>query len=355
MSTTRGVAMKKATRNIKAMVVLVTLAGLGTAVWAATKKADTKKTDKDCAMPDSVRKQILAKVGKEVITVGSFADEINRKSPYLRARYESIDRRKELLKNIVRRELLAEEAARKGLDKDPDVQRTMKQVMIQKLLAKVYKERVESKGVTDEELQKFYKDHFKEYNKPEQVRISVILVPDKAQADKVLAEANKAKGNMRTWRELVRKYSQDKASKIRGGDLRYFDAQSTRVAKPLVEAAFKMAKPGQITGPIKTDKGWYVIRLTHRRKAFKRTLDEVKDQITQRILRQKRSTAIKAFIEELKKKAKIKVYDNELASLKVDTSAPIRMLRRPGVHFKGNNNYRRRRHGRPRPRAHTGK
>ena len=339
--------MKKATRNIRALVVLAAVAGLGTAVWAA--KAEKKNSDKNCSMPESVRKQVLARIGKQVITVGSFADEINRKSPYLRARYESLDRRKDLLHNIIRRELLAEEAGRRGLDKDPDVQRTMKQVMIQKLLAKVYKERVEAKGVTDQELQKFYQDHFKEYNKPEQVRISVVLVADKATADKVLAEANKAKGNMRTWRELVRKYSKDKASKIRGGDLRYFDAKTTRVAKPLVEAAFKLAKPGQITGPIKTDKGWYVIRLTHRRKAFKRTLDEVKDQITQRILRQKRSAAIKAFIEELRKKAKIKINDQELASLKVDTAAPIRMVRRPGVHFKGAHRYRKPK-PRPRPR-----
>lgn len=346
--------MKKATGHIKTLVVLLAVAGLGTVVWAATEKPAKKTGKKECTLPESVRKQVLARIGKETITVGAFADEINRKSPYLRARYESLDRRKSLLQNIVRRELLAEEAARRGLDKDPDVQRTMKQVMIQKLLAKVYKERVESKGVTDEELKKFYQDHFKEYNKPEQVRISIILVKDKAAADKVLAEANKAKGNMRVWRELVRKYSQDKVSKIRGGDLRYFDAQTTRVAKPLVEAAFKLGKPGQITGPIKTDKGWYVIRLTHRRKAFKRTLEEVKDQITQRILRQKRSAAIKAFIEELRKKAKIKVYDNELASLKVDTTAPIHMLRRPGVRFKGDNNFRKRR-PQPRRRPKTGK
>jgi len=326
-------------------------------VWAAGRHAPRKaagaeaaKANEDCTMPDSVRKQVLAQIGKTVITVGSFADEINRKSPYLRARYATLERRKDLLENMVQRELLAVEAARRGLDKDPDVQRTMKQVMIQKLLTKVFKEQVESKGVPVDELKKFYQAHFKEYNKPEQVRVSQILVKDKATADKVLAEARKAGMNMRAWRDLVRKYSTDRQSKIRGGDLRYFDAKATRLPKALVAAAFKLQKPGQLAGSIKTDKGFSIIRLTHRRKAFKRTFDEVQAQIKQRLLREKRSKVIKAYVENLKKKAKITVNDKELASMKVDTTAPIRTMRRPGfrragpAQFKGPRGRRHRRH-----------
>ncbi|MCD6499721.1 MAG: peptidyl-prolyl cis-trans isomerase [Deltaproteobacteria bacterium] len=329
-------------KNRKFGVVAAVLGGAALmawgGVWAAGRQAPKKaagakaaNVNEDCTMPDSVRKQVLAQIGKTLITVGSFADEINRKSPYLRARYGTLERRKDLLEKMVERELLAVEAARRGLDKDPDVQRTMKQVMIQKLLTKVFKEQVESKGVPEEALKKFYQDHFKEYNKPEQVRVSQILLKDKATADKVLTEARKAGMNMRTWRDLVRKYSTDRQSKIRGGDLRYFDAKATRLPKALVAAAFKLRKPGQLAGPIKTDKGFAVIRLTHRRQAFKRTLGEVKPQIKQRLLREKRSKVIKAYVEDLKKKAKITIDAKELASLKVDTTAPIRSMRRPGL------------------------
>ncbi len=321
--------MKARKRGRKIFLVAGLLGLAGGAVWAAKAQQAAKKGD-DCTLPESVRKQVLARIGQVTITVGEFADEINRKSPYIRARYESLEQRKQLLDNIVRRELLAAEAARRGLDKDPDVLRTMKQVMIQKLLNKVYKERVESKGVSEEELKKFYQEHFKEYNRPEQVRVSHILVKDKATAEKVLAEAKKAGGSMKVWRDLVRKYSEDKTSKLRGGDLRYFDQETKRVPKPIVEAAFKLTKPGEVAGPIKTDKGWHVIRLSHRRKAFKRTLEEVKDQIRNRILRKKRSEAIKAFIEELKKKANIKIDEEELKTLKVDTTMPsYRSIRRP--------------------------
>ena len=307
-------------------------------VWAQrpTGSKGTKKASKsagkaaeqgkpsECEMSDEVRKQVLAKVGSSVITVGSFADEINKKSPYLRARYESLERRKDLLQSLVRRELLAAEAAERGLDKNEDVQRSMKQVMIQKLLNKVFEERVKKEGIPEKELKAFYKDHFKEYNKPEQVRISHILVKDQKKAKEILAEAKKKGGNMRNWRQLVRKHSEDRATKVRGGDLRYFPKDTDKIAKPVVEAAFNLKKPGQIAGLVKTKEGYHIIRLTHRRKAFERSFEEVKDQIRQRILRHKRSKVIKDFVDELRNKAKVEIKDEELKTLNVDTRTPIR-------------------------------
>src|SRR5438046_2458888 len=121
--------------------------------------------------------ETLAKIDDVVITVGEFQDRINKQSPYVRARYTSLERKKEFLDNLVRFEVLAKEAQRRGLDKDPEVVRTMKQVMIQKLLKDQFdKQRMED--ITDEECKKFYDAHPEEYNKPEEVRVSSILVKD---------------------------------------------------------------------------------------------------------------------------------------------------------------------------------
>ncbi len=277
----------------------------------------------NCEIPESDRKKVLAKIGETVITVGDFADEINKKSPYLRARYETMDKRKDLLNSIVRRELLAAEAVRRGLEKNHDVQRSMKQVMIQKLLNHVFEERVKKAGIPEEELRKFYQEHLNEYDKAEQVRISHILVAEKDAAQGVLAEAKEKGGDMREWRELVRKHSVDKETKARGGDLRYFPRDAENIDKNIIAAAFKLQKPGEIAGPIKTSDGFHIIRLTHRRKAFKRTFDEVKDQIEQRILRRKRSETVQAFTDEIREKAEIEIMDDELETLQVDTRTPV--------------------------------
>src|SRR5580704_3020325 len=79
-------------------------------------------------------KTVLARIDDVTITLGDFEDRINRQSPYIRARYTSLEQKKEFLDSLVRFEVLAKEAARRGYDKDSEVVRTMKQVMITKLM-----------------------------------------------------------------------------------------------------------------------------------------------------------------------------------------------------------------------------
>ncbi len=81
----------------------------------------------------------LAKVGSDVITVAQFRKALDRQSPFLRARYNTVARKKEFLDNMIRFELLAQEAKKEGLDQDPDVQETLKKVMVQKLIAKQFR------------------------------------------------------------------------------------------------------------------------------------------------------------------------------------------------------------------------
>src|SRR6185503_15813329 len=76
----------------------------------------------------------VAIIDGKTITVAELQDRINRQSPYVRARYTSLEQKKEFLDTIIRFEVLAKEAFKRGLDRDPEVVRTMKQVMIQRLM-----------------------------------------------------------------------------------------------------------------------------------------------------------------------------------------------------------------------------
>ena len=107
------------------------------------------------------------------------------------------------------------------------------------------------------------------------------------------------------------KYSEDDDAKQRGGDLGFFDKESTRYPKPVVEAAFKLAEVGDVAPPIKTDKGFAVIRLTQKRPGFNRPLAEVKRQIQQRLFRDTRTKAMDNFVAELKKKSAIEINDRQ--------------------------------------------
>ena len=161
------------------------------------------------APPQSVEelKAPLAKIDDVVITIGEFEERINRQSPYIRARYTSLEQKKEFLDSLVRFEILAKEAYKRGLDKDPEVVRTMKQVMIQKLMANEFDSKVTADTVKDADMQAYYQANLADYVKPEEVRVSGIILKNKAQADRVLLEAKGDAGKTnKGFHDLVTKY-----------------------------------------------------------------------------------------------------------------------------------------------------
>ncbi len=292
-------------------------------------KTPAKPVDKKQLIAEKDLKLELAKVGDIAITVGDLAERINRMSRYVRGRYESLEKKRALLDSMIEFEVLAKEAARRGFAKHPDVVRMLRQVMIQRLRQRVVEDKVKRSTIADADVQAYYDKHKAQYNKPETVRASHILLKEKAEAVKVAAEV-KAKGNdPRAFRALVKKYSTDQATKRRAGDLRYFTQADKRVPKEVIDAAFKLVKRGDVSGAIKSKLGWHVIKLTHRRKAINRKVDDpkVKQQIVTRILRDKRRKALETFKKDLRTKAKVTVHSDKLAAVKIDTTIQRRGFR----------------------------
>ena len=270
--------------------------------------------------------QVVAKVDDAVITVADVQERINKQSPFVRARYTTPEKKKEFLDSLVRFKVLANEAGRRGYDKDPEVIRVMEQQMISKFLQKDFESKLKVEDVPDADVEKYYKEHPAEFNQKDEVRVSEILVKDQGKANKVMAEIKAlpkaaAMGTAdKAFRDLVSKYSEDEESKPRGGDLSFFDKDSTKLPKPIVEAAFKLAEVGDATA-VKTDKGFAVIRLTQKRPGFSRPLAEVKRQIQQRLFRDLRSKSMDNFVADLKKKSNITINDDNLAKVVVETGS----------------------------------
>jgi peptidyl-prolyl cis-trans isomerase C len=265
--------------------------------------------------------ETLAKIDEVVITVGDFQSRINQQSPYVRARYTSVERKKEFLDNLVRFEVLAKEAQHRGLDKDAEVVRTMKQVMIQKLLKDEF-DKFKVEDITDDDAKKYFESHPEEFNKPEEARAALILVKDAATAKKVLADPRIKGVDNQGFRNLVNEFSQDQATKERGGDLRYFDAASKEVPKEIIDASFNLANIGDTSEPVKTAQGLAIVKLTGRRKALTRSFEEVKQQIKNRLYRDKRQDSMESFVKQLRDKSKIQIDEAKLAKVQIEGAAP---------------------------------
>ncbi len=105
---------------------------------------------------------VVARVGDSTITVQELKTRLDEQPPAIRARYTTAERKKEFLENQIRVELLAQEARKQGLDKDPDVLASLERLMVQKLLQK-HAATLENQPVSEAELQKYYQEHLSDF------------------------------------------------------------------------------------------------------------------------------------------------------------------------------------------------
>ena len=267
----------------------------------------------------------LAKIDNVTITLGEFQERINRQSRYIRARYTSLEQKKEFLDSLVRFEVLAKEAYKRGLDKDPEVVRTMKQVMIQKLMRDEFDAKVTADSVPEADMKAYYDANLVEYVKPEEVRVSAIILKNKAQADRVALEARGDAGKTnKGFRDLVMKYSTDEETKLRGGDLRYFDAANKELPANVVKAAFTLIQTGDVSQTVDAGNGtFYVLKQTGRRKAMTKAFEDAKPAIRNKLFRDSRMKAQKDFVDGLKTAAKVEINEANLAKVRIDTSTAV--------------------------------
>jgi peptidyl-prolyl cis-trans isomerase C len=275
---------------------------------------------------------VVAQVDDIVITAADLKDLLARyaNQPFALARYSSIEKKKELLDSLIRYDVLAIEARKRGYQRDPEVQRVAKDKMVKLFTQQEILDKVKASDVAAADVEKFYKEHATDYVRPEMVRVSQILVKERAKGAKVLAEVKALpKLDMKAFRDLVAKYSEDTDSKPRGGDLTQFDRATTQHPKSIVTAAFALQEIGDVSDLVATDKGFAVLKLTERRLALSRSLEEVKPEIQRRLLDDLRTQKKKEYIEEARKTIKVEIDEERLA--KLDLVGTAEVASRPGA------------------------
>jgi parvulin-like peptidyl-prolyl isomerase len=261
--------------------------------------------------------EVLAKVGDRTITVGEFADRLASQSPYLRARFEGPERRKEFLDNFVRFELLVYEAKRRGYADTPEITRARRNAMIQQLVKKEVDEPLEGKEITDAEIQAVYDANPTEFDRAAQVRASHIFIEDHARAKKVLAKATT--GDLSGFRKLAREESEDEKTKENGGDLQFFEANAEQPPAAIRDAAFSLDKVGTVyPSLIEEGGGYHILMLTGKRAELRRTYEQAKRAIRHRLTRERKDAAMEALTERLREEIEVEVDYEALQDIEVD-------------------------------------
>ena len=269
--------------------------------------------------------QTLAKIGDHTITVGEFAEAIANKGPYLSARYNSPERRRELLDQMVRFELLAQEAHAQHFDEAPEVRRTEQQLVIRRFLEHEYEERIQPEDITDDEVRAYYEAHPAEFHQPEQVRISHILFTREADAQRVLRQLQASPSDVRLFRQLAEQFDTDATTRDRFGDVGFFSRPAERrdgeptVPDEVATAAFSLETIGAVYGEVvHSARGFEIVKLTGRRGALDRSLEESSRPIRSRLVRERREHEIEALVERLTAEADVEEHLDVLDDIHIE-------------------------------------
>lgn len=207
------------------------------------------------------------------------------------------------------------------------------QIRIKKLV-----DSIEKIKISDAEAEKYYKSNSEQFKHSEQVRASHILISadllqlirefkakdknisatelnrkvdakideQKIKAEKVLAEV---KANPDNFEQLAEKYSDDKVSGERGGELGFFSR--TDMVKEFSDAAFAM-KPDTISDKlVKSNYGYHIIKVTDRVEAGTTPFVKVKEEIKYYLEIKEQMKVLKNLTDGLMKTAKIEYLKEE--------------------------------------------
>ena len=174
------------------------------------------------------------------------------------------------------RELLAREAKKQGVDKNPDV-KTQMDLASQTVLVRAYvSDWIKKNPVPEADLKKEY-DAIKTQIGDKEYKVRHILVEKEDEAKDIIAELQKGA----KFEELAKSRSKDPGSKDKGGDLDW-NAPANFV-KPFGDA-MKSTPKGKFTAqPVQTQFGWHVIEVDDIRDAKVPGFEEVKPQLQQRL------------------------------------------------------------------------
>ncbi len=252
--------------------------------------------------PDTV----VARVNRSLLTV----DEMEAEMEAAALPAATLQMRKDWVSDWIRTELLYQEALRRDLDSKDETVRELNRIR-RDHLANIVLEHLQLDSllvVTDDEVIEYYEIHQQEfiYHEPE-LRLSVIVLPDEATARQIQTQLARRGG---TFEELARSRSIHPSS-VNGGDLGYLKKADISDVS-VQELVFNMYV-GQVSRPVLSESGSFIFRVMDRREVGTLPpLDEVRGEIVNRMLQERRRDAVRRFVETLQLGADVEIYDGAL-------------------------------------------
>lgn len=330
-------------KNIKKLVSAIMITAMSFSVMSCSMIQKT---------PEAIKNTVLAKVSNEKITKGEVDRELTQYIEQFKQTYgenfesdpsvkEQLDSyRKNAIENLVDEKVLlikakelnlipSEEELKKEVDEkiaslvslygseekleeakktfgytDETFNEFMKnQVIAQKVIDYIHKDI----AVTDEDIKKYYDENKDKYTKQPGATMYHILVDTEEKAKDVKRRLDSGE----SFADLAKEFNED-STKDTGGSLGYVEYSNEDFDKDFMTAA-KALGEGQVSGPVKTQFGYHIIKVDGVNKDKKvQSLEEVKDTIKSELETTKKNDEYTKKLDEWKKELNVKLYLDRL-------------------------------------------
>ncbi|MFO0627413.1 MAG: peptidylprolyl isomerase [Polyangiales bacterium] len=281
------------------------------------------RTDAAVSPAETARRaQAVARIEGATITVGELEDLLNAAPAPIRQGYLLPEARRRYLEGMVQTLLLAQEARRRGLDRDPQVVTAIRRRLSQRTEQAEILEAITPESITDAEVARHYEQRRGEFQRPELRRATVAIAATREAALAAATELRAAQGDMRRVRSAVTRAGGDAGAPE--GDLGYFERTGTPGAvgggptvDPRVAAAvFSLQRLMDVTvEPVALADGRYAVAvLTGQRPATNHSLSDpgVVASIRGALLRARRERREQELLRELRTRLRPEVHEERL-------------------------------------------
>jgi peptidyl-prolyl cis-trans isomerase C len=243
---------------------------------------------------------VVALVNGRAITQAEFDLRWSELSHATKSRYEKEGGKRQFLDELITKELLLQEARRRGLDQNETIRDKTQRYKEQLILDELLRDKLQSKvELTQEELTAYYETHAGELLDPLKADISIMLLPNVYAAKDLESQINRGG----SFAKFAQRYSIDEKTKGKGGDLGPY---RKGLVPPEVDDVLHTLKLGMVSAPIKTDNGYYLVMLTPLDEAIIQADLATQERLRQELLAEKRRKQFEDVIADIRTNASVR-------------------------------------------------
>jgi len=282
------------------------------------------------------RDKVVGRVGSVEFTVADVDRRLAELPPHVQQQFASPEGKRDFLDRLVEEEVMFQAARRAGYETHPDVTRAVEGVKRRTMIQAYYSADIESVvEVPEEEVVAYYEEHDEQFQMRARVKFRHVMTNTRDEA--AAARARVLAGE--DFASVARDVSIDPGTREAGGLTRPIalgDALlSAGMSPEFIEGLFDL-KVGEVSDPLRSDKGWHIVRLEEKQEAGTKPLADVRDQIVRSLAPIKTREYYEVVLEDLKQKLKASVdeeafqpqtrSEEELFTLAQDAEEPIKRL-----------------------------